>query len=170
MDAPTTDGGLRLREPAESLDPRVRRLWRIEIAIATAVILVVAVVVVAVVMVKAEPAVAWIVLPPLAVVALGVAATVVVPALAHRAIRFEVTPLGLAVQGGWIVRSLTVVPHSRIQSVRTTTDPLQRAFGLATIEVRTAGSAVARIPGLDDERVAVLRSDLASMAGTGLAT
>jgi membrane protein YdbS with pleckstrin-like domain len=101
---------------------------------------------------------------------LGAAVAVVAPPIAYRTIRFEVTPLGLAVRTGWITETLTIVPHSRIQSVRTTTDPLQRSLGLATVEVRTAGSAVARVPGLDAGRVAALRSELAAMAGTGAAT
>jgi membrane protein YdbS with pleckstrin-like domain len=104
------------------------------------------------------------------VAALGAVVALVAPPIAYRSVRFEVTPLGLLVQTGIVVRSLTIVPHSRIQSVQTTTDPLQRAMGLATVEVRTASSAFARVPGLDAARVDRLRDDLAAMAGTGEAT
>ncbi|WP_217923361.1 PH domain-containing protein [Miltoncostaea oceani] len=166
----TTGGDLRLRPPAEALDPRVRRLWRAWIAISTVVAVAIAVVGVVIAAAVADPP-AGLLAAVVAVVAVGgVVVAVVAPPIAYRVIRFEVTPLGLFVRTGWITETLTVVPHSRIQSVRTTTDPLQRSLGLATVEVRTAGSAVARIPGLDAGRVAALRSELAAMAGTGTAT
>ena len=80
------------------------------------------------------------------------------------------TPLGLYVQRGWITRSWTIVPHSRIQAVETSSGPLERSLGLATVEVRTASAAAARIPGLDEGRIARLREALAALAGEGEAT
>ena len=103
-------------------------------------------------------------------VALGVAASLIGPGIAYRFLRFEVTPLGLYVQRGWITRSWTIVPHSRIQAVETSSGPLERSLGLATVEVRTASAAAARIPGLDEGRIARLREDLAALAGEGEAT
>ncbi len=170
MSEATSEPGLRLRAPAESLDRRVRRLWRIQIALVTAAVVVVAGATAVVLAASAAAPVAWLAAAVAGVAVAGMLVAAVVPPIAFEAIRFEVTPLGLVVQSGWITRSLTIVPHSRIQSVRTTTDPLGRALGLATVEVRTAGSAVARIPGLDAARVESLRTELAAMAGTGLAT
>lgn len=170
MSDPTSGPPARLRPLAEALDPRVRRLWRIEIGLATVVAVAAGAGLLAVVRATAGPPTAWLVAALAAVALLGAGAAAAVPPLAHRAIRFEVTPLGLAVQTGWIVRTVTIVPHSRIQSVRTASDPLQRALGLATVEVHTAAAVVARVPGLDAARVAALRADLAAMAGAGQAT
>ena len=88
----------------------------------------------------------------------AVAVALVAPRIAYRFLRFEVTPLGLYVQRGWLTRSWTLVPHSRIQAVETSSGPLERALGLATVEVRTASAAAARIPGLDEGRIARLRA------------
>lgn len=170
MTGATSGSATRLRPPTESLDPRVRRLWRIEIALAGVVLVLVGAAALAVAATAADPPVAILTAALVAVGVLVVAAAIVVPAVAYRAVRFEVTPVGLVVQSGLIVRTLTIVPHSRIQSVNTTTDPLQRALGLATVEVRTASTAVARLAGLDAGRVAHLREDLAAMAGAGDAT
>lgn len=170
MTGASRPGDLHLRPPAESLDPRVRRLWRIRIAIGAVVAVALAAVAAAAWVAAADPAPVWPVLVIASPAVAGALAAALAPPVAYRAIRFEVTPLGLAVRTGLIVHTLTIVPHARIQSVRTTTDPLQRALGLATVEVRTAGTAVARVPGLDAARVATLQADLAAHAGTGAAT
>jgi uncharacterized protein len=159
-----------LRPPAESLDPRVRRLWALYGLIATAVV----------VALGAAAIVAWAMagdapVAPLAaglagLAALGVAVSLIGARIAYRFLRFEVTPLGLYVQRGWLTRSWTIVPHSRIQAVETSSGPLERALGLASVDVRTASAAAARIPGLDEARIARLREDLAALAGEGEAT
>jgi putative membrane protein len=48
-----------------------------------------------------------------------------------------------ATRDGRITRRLTLVPYARIQSVRVVQGPLQRALGLASVYVDTAGSATA---------------------------
>jgi membrane protein YdbS with pleckstrin-like domain len=158
----------RLRPPAESLDPRVRRLWALQGLIWTAVVAVLCAVVIVVWSIAGDPPTAALAAGLAGLVALGVA--LIAPAIAYRYLRFEVTPLGLYVQRGWLTRSLTIVPHSRIQAVETSSSPLERALGLAKVEVRTASAAAARIPGLDEARIARLREDLAALAGEGEAT
>ncbi|HOA88935.1 MAG TPA: PH domain-containing protein [Propioniciclava tarda] len=44
----------------------------------------------------------------------------------------------LVVRSGWLTRTTWVVPHARVQSVRTTTGPVRRKLGIATIEVHTS--------------------------------
>lgn len=165
-----SDADPRLGPPSEMLDPRVRRLWAIQILLATAVLALAGTGVLVLVALAADPPVVVPAAVLAAAVATGVAAALLLPPLAYRVLRFEVTPLGLAVQRGWITRSITIVPHVRIQSVQTSSDPLERALGLATVEVRTASTAVARLPGMDAGRVAGLRADLAALAGKGEAT
>jgi membrane protein YdbS with pleckstrin-like domain len=160
----------RLRTPAESLDPRVRRLWALQGLIATAVVASLGAVVIVVWSIAGDPPTAALSAGLAGLVALAVAAALIAPRIAYRFFRFEVTPLGLYVQRGWLTRSWTIVPHSRIQAVETSSSPLERALGLARVEVRTASAAAARIPGLDEARIARLREDLAALAGEGEAT
>jgi uncharacterized protein len=165
-----SDGDLRLGPLSEMLDPRVRRLWAIQILLATAAVAIAGAAALTALAMAGDPPVALLAILLGVLVAAGIAAALLAPPLAYRVLRFQVTPLGLAVQRGWITRSITIVPHARIQSVQTSADPLERALGLATVEVRTASSAVARLPGMDAGRVAGLRADLASLAGEGQAT
>lgn len=165
-----SDEDLRLGPLSEMLDPRVRRLWAIQILLAAAAVAIAGAAVLTALAMAGDPPVALLASLLGILVVAGVAAAVLAPPLAYRVLRFQVTPLGLAVQRGWITRSITVVPHARIQSVQTSAGPLERALGLATVEVRTASSAVARLPGMDAGRVAGLRADLASLAGEGQAT
>ena len=160
----------RLRPPAESLDPRVRRLWALHGLIATALVAALGIAALAAWSLAGDPPVAALAAGLAVLVVLGVAASLIGARIAYRFMRFEVTPLGLYVQRGWLTRSWTIVPHNRIQAVDTTSGPLERALGLASVEVRTASAAAARIPGLDEGRIARLREDLAAMAGEGEAT
>ena len=160
----------RLRPPAESLDPRVRRLWALHGLIATGVVTALGIAAIVIWSMAGDPPAAALAGGLAGLVALGVAASLIGPGIAYRFLRFEVTPLGLYVQRGWITRSWTIVPHSRIQAVETSSGPLERSLGLATVEVRTASAAAARIPGLDEGRIARLREDLAALAGEGEAT
>jgi uncharacterized protein len=148
----------------------VKRLWALHGLIATGVVAVLGIVAIVVWSLAGDPPAAALAAGLAGLVALGVAASLVGARIAYRFLRLEVTPLGLYVQRGWITRSWTIVPHTRIQAVETTSGPLERALGLATVEVRTASAAAARIPGLDEGRIARLREDLAAMAGEGEAT
>lgn len=54
-----------------------------------------------------------------------------------------------AARRGALTRELVIVPYARIQSVRVVRGPLQRALGLATVHVDTAGGAGAAAQGRD---------------------
>lgn len=166
----TGDAAATLRAPAESLDPRVRRLWALRGLIATGLGAAVGAAVIVAWSLAGDPPLAALAAGLAGLVALGIAASLISPGIAYRFLRFEVTPLGLYLQRGWWTRQWTIVPHSRIQAVETSSGPLERALGLETVEVRTASVAAARIPGLDEGRVARLRADLAALAGEGEAT
>ena len=86
--------------------------------------------------------------------------------LDYRHFRYEVTDLGLYVARGWLWRRYQVVPHARVQTVDTTAGPLLRAFGLVSVEVRTASAAGGTsIPGLAPEAADGLVAELARRAG-----
>lgn len=69
----------------------------------------------------------------------------------------------LIVRRGVMFRRVSVVPYGRMQFVDVTAGPLERAFGLATVQLHTAAAATdARIPGLVAEEAARLRDQLST--------
>ena len=70
----------------------------------------------------------------------------------------------LLVRHGLLVRRLSIVPYARMQFVDVTAGPLERAFGLATVQLHTAAAASdARVPGLPPEEAARLRDRLTAL-------
>jgi uncharacterized protein len=156
-----------LREPTQSLDPRVRTLWAVEGALAAAFILLLVVGAVVVLVLTGESG--WAggaaAVGGAAVVAAAVFFVVVWPRLEHRHFRFEVTDLGLYVASGWLWRRWQVVPHARVQTVDTTSGPLLRAFGLVEVRVTTASAGGGTgIPGLTPQAADALIEELARRA------
>lgn len=76
----------------------------------------------------------------------------------------------LLVRHGVMWRSLVVVPYGRLQYVDVQAGPIQRAFGIAQVQLHTASAASdAVIPGLPPEEAARLRDRLASRGQAKLA-
>jgi membrane protein YdbS with pleckstrin-like domain len=70
----------------------------------------------------------------------------------------------LLVRRGVMFRRLSVVPYGRMQFVDVTAGPVERSFGLATVQLHTAAaSSDARIPGLAATEAARLRDQLARL-------
>ncbi|MFI1987882.1 PH domain-containing protein [Actinoplanes sp. NPDC020271] len=70
----------------------------------------------------------------------------------------------LMVRHGLLIRRLTIVPYARMQYVDVTAGPVERAFGLATVQLHTAAAASdARVPGLPPEEAARLRDRLTAL-------
>ena len=70
----------------------------------------------------------------------------------------------LLVRRGLLVRRLSVVPYGRMQFVDVTAGPIDRLFGLATVQLHTAAAATdARIPGLVADEAERLRDRLAAL-------
>jgi membrane protein YdbS with pleckstrin-like domain len=157
-----------LREPAQALDPRMRTVWAVEGAVATA-LLALAVVAAVVVLGLADAAAAAWAVGVVGAVAVGASSLLLVwlwPALEHRHFRYEVTDLGLYVARGWLWRRWQVVPHARIQTVDTRSGPLLRAFGLVAVQVTTAAAGGGTgIPGLAPSDADALIEELAQRAG-----
>jgi membrane protein YdbS with pleckstrin-like domain len=69
----------------------------------------------------------------------------------------------LMITRGVLQRQLVVVPYGRMQFVDVTAGPLDRRFGLATVQLHTAAAATdATIPGLVPDEAARLRDRLAA--------
>ena len=70
----------------------------------------------------------------------------------------------LLVSHGVMFRQLVVVPYGRMQFVDVAAGPLERAFGLSTVELHTATPATdAKIPGLHPDEAARLRDRLSAL-------
>jgi membrane protein YdbS with pleckstrin-like domain len=78
----------------------------------------------------------------------------------------------LIVRRGLLFRQVTVVPYGRMQFIDVSAGPIDRMFGLATVQMHTAAAASdARIPGLVQQEADRLRDRLASLGeaqATGL--
>jgi membrane protein YdbS with pleckstrin-like domain len=111
----------------------------------------------------AAAAVAAVVAPGLGGVATGVAVIVVlawawvVERGRYRAWGYAERDEDLIVRRGILFRRVSVVPYGRLQFIDVTAGPVDRVFGLATVQLHTAAAATdARIPGLlrgDAERL-----------------
>ena len=97
-------------------------------------------------------------------------ALLLVVASAVRA-RLEIRHLGwqvrdhdLSVRRGVFVRTVDTLPFARVQHARIERGPLQRAFGLATVHVNSAGPDL-RIPGLAVADADALKALVIARAG-----
>lgn len=69
-------------------------------------------------------------------------------------------------RSGVISRTVTTVPFARIQHVSIDRGPVARAFGLATLSMRTAGSGALVVPGVAQETAQRLKNQVADRAGS----
>lgn len=102
--------------------------------------------------------------------ALGIAAAIAalrswIIVRAVRAWGFAERERDLLVKHGLLFRELSIVPYGRIQLVDLKAGPIERAFSLTTVQIRTAAlGAVTEIPGLHPEVAAGLRDRLSARA------
>ncbi|MFJ1564753.1 PH domain-containing protein [Streptomyces erythrochromogenes] len=81
-----------------------------------------------------------------------------------RSWRYAERPDDLLISRGVLWREQTVVPYGRMQLVEVTSGPLERRFGLASLQLHTAAAATdARIPGLVPTEAERLRDRLAAL-------
>ncbi|MFD0316499.1 PH domain-containing protein [Streptomyces flavalbus] len=70
----------------------------------------------------------------------------------------------LLISRGVLWRATTVVPYGRMQLVEVTSGPVERHFGLASVQLHTAAAATdATIPGLDPAEAERLRDRLTEL-------
>ena len=84
------------------------------------------------------PLLRWLV--PVLVLVYAVVAIGIRPWVRFRVHRWEVTGEAVHTLTGWLTRTWTLVPISRIQTVDVTRGVLQQLFGLSTVAVMTASS------------------------------
>lgn len=149
------------RSPAWTPSRNAIGLWAVEGAVGTLVL--------ALLVAGLEvflPLPTWLaVLLPVLVVVEGVVSIGVRPRLRYRVHRWEVTAEAVYTRTGWLSRTWTLVPVSRIQTVDVTRGVVQQLFGLASVAVLTASSqGTVRIPHLDADVAARVADDLAHRA------
>jgi uncharacterized protein len=87
------------------------------------------------------------------------------PRLRYRVHRWEITDEAVYTQTGWLTRTWTLVPISRIQTVDVTRGLFQQLFGLSTVAVLTASSqGTVRIWHLEADVAQRVADDLAHRA------
>jgi membrane protein YdbS with pleckstrin-like domain len=155
-----------VRDPAWSLSRSAIGLWVTEGAIGAAVLGIGTAAFLAFVPASVGgpvPMLRW--LLPALVVLDAVLAMGVRPRLRYRVHRWEVTDDAVYTLTGWLTRTWTLVPISRIQTVDVTRGLLQQMFGLATVAVLTASSqGTVRVPHLPAEVARRVADDLAHRA------
>lgn len=77
-----------------------------------------------------------------------------------RALGWRESEDDLVIASGRMFRSLETVPFGRIQSVEISEGPIERHYGIATLEISTAGSSSTILPGLPREEAERLRQRL----------
>ncbi|MGY0233076.1 PH domain-containing protein [Longispora urticae] len=74
----------------------------------------------------------------------------------------------LLVRHGLLIRRLSIVPYARMQFVDVAVGPVERMFGLATVQMHTAAvGADATVPGLAPAEAVRLRDRLAALGRHG---
>ncbi|MFP5371672.1 MAG: PH domain-containing protein [Actinomycetes bacterium] len=102
---------------------------------------------------------------PVAVAVDAVVAIGIRPRLRYRVHRWEVTGEAVYTLTGWLSRTWTLVPISRIQTVDVTRGVMQQVFGLASVAVLTASSeGTVRVPHLEADVAQRVADDLARRA------
>lgn len=156
-DSPAEPSGL--TGPVRTLDPRVRILWALGTTTAALVLGAIVGVTWTVVLQRS----AWpgpVVFVVVAGLGLGHAV------LRYRAWHYEVREDSLFLNRGVVTLVRTVVPYVRIQHVDVSRGPVERALGLSSVVVYTAGSrgADVTIPGLPPARADDLQARLKRLA------
>ncbi len=152
-----------MNEPRETLDPRARRVWTLGDLLMAVILTTMAWGVTYTLWRLLEfDRLATFVVPGAFAVAL-VAWAFIRPEIEFRQWRFEIRDDEVDLLHGVITRTRQVVPMSRIQHVDTSRGPLQRRYGLATVQFFTAAGAM-EIPQLSVERAEQVRDQIAALA------
>ncbi len=105
---------------------------------------------------------------PVGALAIGVILLAWLPRLAYRCWAYTVDDRALVLRHGVVFRSESAIPYFRVQHVDIERGPLERAWGLSRLVVRTASATTdATIPGLSEHDAGELRRLILERAGRG---
>lgn len=147
-----------LRPPAHQVSPRAKTWWTVRAALRWVVVI--PVVVIAFVVIPGIPW--WVAILTAMVLLAGAAAhMIVMPRFRYAFHRWEVNPVAVYSQAGWLTRTRVLIPVPRVQVIDTVAGPLERVFGLSTLTVTTASAAgTVRVSGLPTETAQAIASSL----------
>lgn len=154
------------RPPAYRPSPNARWLWLIGGILSSLFLLAIALVLF--ITIPSDASQPWRLISlaavPLAVVNAAITCGVA-PWLRWRVHRWEVTTDAVYTLTGWLSRTWTIVPLSRIQTVDVSHGLIQRMFDLGSVVVRTASAqGTVTIPHLPAQIATVVAHDLAARA------
>lgn len=146
----------------ERLDPRIITVWRLQYLVRAGVVALVTFFFI-------QGAPVAVTAAAVVVFAAYLGAALIAPGARYRRWEYAARESDLVLRRGVLVRTVSLVPYSRIQHVDTRRGPIERTLGLASVVVYTAGSVGAAlvIPGLDAERADALRDRLANLGAVG---
>ncbi len=155
-------------QPANKLDQRITRVWRIHEGIALVVIALIAACVVGGMYVggvfASNFAVAfWVSFVAIAVTLVQLIEFAVVPSIRYARWRYEVTNTDVVLKHGIVVVKTVVIPLVRVQHVETKQGPILKGCGLSSVTISTAGDSF-EIPGLGSSEAERLRDQVAVLA------
>jgi len=136
MSTPEVAAPVLLRPPANLVSPRARLYWTVR---ALPLWIVVAAVETIVLLLDDESTAAAATVVAVTA-ALAIAHLVVMPQWRYRVHRWEITPMAVYTQAGWVRQERRIAPIARIQTVDTTRGPFEQLFGLSNVRVTTASA------------------------------
>ena len=152
--------------PANMLDPRVKKVWRVNDGIWIVLAFLLAVIG-PLILAFSKGATTADRIPLIVVVALFVVCLVVflviLPPIRYMRWRYEVSDDYLDIAKGIIWRKRYIIPFIRVQNTDTRQGPILRMFGLSGVTVATAAREHV-IPGLDFDTAETLRDRAAELA------
>lgn len=166
-DAQQSDTALAAREEFRPLDPRVVKLWR-TVGFITASLLMLALLVVAFITSAIHPELSpWVFLFWLLALILSLWLVYWRPPRLYRSWGYRIDDRVLETRSGLLFHVRRLLPLTRLQHVDLHRGPIERAYGLATLVLHTAGTQEARItiPGLDHVAATHLRDHLVEVGG-----
>lgn len=95
--------------------------------------------------------------------------TICWPAVEHRHRHWRLTDVGLEVRHGVWWKHMHAIPWARVQHADVSQGPIQRAYGVGTLTVHTAGTSNSSVnlAGLSHETAIGLRDDIIRQRATG---
>lgn len=151
--------------PTSKLDPRIKRMWRINDALWITVAGLCVVLPLGLIALDSGDSVLFTLTAVAAalVAALYVLCLVVLPPIRYQRWRYELTEDYLDIALGIVWRKRFIIPFIRVQNTDTRQGPIMRAFGLSSVTVATAAGNH-EIPGLDAEQAEQVRDRAAELA------
>ena len=149
--------------PSNKLNPKIKKVWRINSLIGTGIISLLLFGAFIVLYLTVDISFLWILIPVAVLLFRIIVNYIIYPNIKYSRWRYEVKDDEISIRKGIFFISSIVIPIVRVQFTDTSHGPILRAFGLATVSITTAGGEQS-IPGLSFEDADELRNKIANLA------